>query len=585
MKLLNKIQTEKLRHSLKLKTSLIAVSVILFSMMLCGWLLTGIVEEKLKEETLHSAELNAELVVRHLDDQFAYMQQAYYSILFDSQIQNWLLHPELDPFYRGMQEKVNTVLLTGNGNVFSVYIKNFLNDRIYTTDYLTWQSSNGYGGTVTPSSFTSPVLITQTAFSNSDISLISLVGQIHQGDFGDPLAWLSINVQKASFSNILRDDSFQGDFPLLLTDQNGAVISTGRSEFPDDLISAAYQAVTGDTIIYDGETYLVVAAQTNNYQWQYRKLFPESWIFSEVYRLRTILMVILLGFSVLVFLGLYQVLNYITNPIYDLSNLVRSYRQSQKWSGTFHTDRKDEFAYLYQSLQDMTERIDHLIDQEYKAQLYKKETQLRIFRNGINPHFLYNILDSLLWTIKFGEYERAEQILQNFSVFLHHVLSSNKEFVSVRSVHEEICTFCELSSFLKDDSIRWSVEFSSAALEWNIPSFFIQPLAENCFKHAFKGREEGTLRITGDVQDAELVFCVEDDGVGMTQEQCTDLLAYLNEYDFDKESAHFGLASVHQRLKLYYGPEYGLEIQTEPGKGTSITLRLPLSRLNRTQEN
>ena len=133
--------------------------------------------------------------------------------------------------------------------------------------------------------------------------------------------------------------------------------------------------------------------------------------------------------------------------------------------------------------------------------------------------------------------------------------------------------------------IRWSVEFSSAALEWNIPSFFIQPLAENCFKHAFKGREEGTLRITGDVQDAELVFCVEDDGVGMTQEQCTDLLAYLNEYDFDKESAHFGLASVHQRLKLYYGPEYGLEIQTEPGKGTSITLRLPLSRLNRTQEN
>lgn len=582
------MKNSHLRYSLKLKTSLIAVSVIILSMTLCGWLLTGIVEKKLKDETIHSAQLNAKLIVRHLDDQFSYMQQAYYGVLFDTQIQEWLLQPELDPFFHGIREKMDTIMMASNYNVFSVYLKNFLNDHIYTTDFLTWQDSGGYGGNAQAGSFTAPELIVQKSFSRTSSSqLVSLVGQVHQGNFGEPLGWLSVNTQINAFSTMLRDDSYDEDAPLLLADQNGNAIVTGETVFPNELVAPAVAASTGDILDYDGESYLVIAAETGNYHWQYRKLLPESQIFSDVYYLRRVLFIILLFFSAVVFLGLYQVLNYITNPIYDLSNQVRSYRQNQqkgKWAGSFHTERKDEFAYLYQSLQEMTERIDHLIDEEYKAQLYKKETQLRIYRNGINPHFLYNILDSLLWTIKFGDYPRAEQILQNFSIFLHHTLSSNKEFVSVRSMREELCTFCELSSFLKDDGISWSVEFTENALIWDIPSFLVQPLVENCFKHAFNGREKGCVFVTGDVEDEDLVFRVRDDGIGMTSEQRCKLLSYLDTYDFNKESRHFGLASVHQRLKLYYGNIYGLDIRTESNAGTTITIRLPVRQLVQTEK-
>lgn len=576
------------RHSLKLKTSLIAVSVIALSMALCGRLMTAVVEKKLKEETIHSAALNAKLVVRHLDDQFAYMQQAYYGVLFDAQIQEWLLHPEDDPFFRGIREKVDTVIMASNYNVFSVYIKNFLNDLIYTTDFLTWQDSRGYGSEARSSAFTAPELVLQDSFSRtSSVNLVSLVGQIHRDKFGEPLAWMSVNAQISSFSTILRDDSYYEGAPLLLADQDGNVITTGKTGFPAEWISSAVAASTGDILQYGGENYLVVAAQTGNYNWQYRKLLPESDIFSGVYYLRVVLLVILLLFSVIVFLGLYQILNYITNPIYDLSNRAHSYRLNSrdgKWGGSFHTERKDEFSYLYQSLQEMTERIEHLIDQEYKSQLYKKETQLRIYRNGVNPHFLYNILDSILWTIKFGDYPRAEQILQDFSVFLHHVLRSNREFISVRSMQEELRTFCELSSFLKDDSIAWEVQFTPDILQWMIPSFFVQPLVENCFKHAFNKREQGHIVITGNIAGDDLMFQVCDDGVGMTPNQCCALLAYLDAYDFNKESAHFGLASVHQRLKLYYGSTYGLDICTSPEKGTTITIKLPIAQLTKAED-
>jgi len=572
-----------IRHSLKLKTSLIVAAVILLSVTLCGWLLIGIVEKKLKQETIHSAGLNAELIVRHLDDQLNYMEQAYYGVLFDAQIQRWLLHPEEDTFYQGIRQKTDTLIMASNYNVYSIYIKNFLDDRIYTTDFMTWQSSNGYGGVPQEGSYSAPELCLTNSFSSSgSIRLVSLAGQIRQNDFGDPLAWVSVNVQAASIASILREDSDSEQSPLLLADENGAVIATGRAAFPEDLVAPALAANTGDIVEYAGERYLAIAAQTGKYQWQYRRLLPESQIFSEVYYLGTVLFAILVIFTSIVFLSLYQVLNYITNPIYDLSNLVRSYQQSRqngRWIGSFHTERRDEFAFLYQSLQEMTERIDRLIDQEYKAQLYKKETQLRIYRNGVNPHFLYNILDSLLWTIKFGEYKRAEQILQDFSVFLHHVLRTNREFVTVQSCEEELRTFCELSSFLKDDSIAWSIQFEPETLSWVIPSFFVQPIVENCFKHAFNGRDEGGLQITAEIEDSALVFSVQDNGVGMEEAQRQALVEYLDTYDFNKDDAHFGLASVHQRLKLYYGEEYGLRIQTKKGVGTAITFRLPLDKL------
>lgn len=575
-----------LRYSLKFKTNLISISVIILSVTLCSWLLTDIVGKKLKDETVHSAQLNAQLVVQHLDEQFACMQQAYDSVLYDSQIQTYLLQPELDPLYQDIRKKMDTILMGSNYHVSSIYIKNFFNDRIYTTDFLTWQDSGGYGGNAQAGAFIAPELIVQKSFpctSAPSCRFISLVGQIHQERFGEPLGWLSINTQINVFSTILGDDSSYEDAPLLLADQSGNVIVTGEVAFPTELVDSTVAASTGDTLDYGGERYLVIAAETDNFHWQYRKLLPESQILSDIYYLRRVLFIIFLLFSAVVFLGLYQVLNYITNPIYELSNQVRSYLQSENSPGSFHTNRKDEFAYLYQSLQEMTERIDHLIDGEYKAQLYKKETQLRVYRNGLNPHFLYNILDSLLWTIKFEDYSRAEQILRDFSVFLHHVLNSNKEFISVPSMREELRTFCELSSFLKDDGISWSVEFTMETLAWDIPSFLVQPLVENCFKHAFNGREKGCISITGYVEGEDLVFRIQDDGVGMTAEQRQNLISYLDAYDFNKEDGHFGLASVHQRLKLYYGDAYGLDISTEPGAGTVTMIRLPIQQLTRTE--
>ena len=580
---------QRVLYSLKLKTTLIAVSVILLSTLLCGALVISMVTQQLKEETIQSAELNAQLAVRQIEERFSQIHQAYSNMVYDMNIQRWLTAPELDSGLEELRQKLDAVLMSSSQSIYSIYLKSFREDKIMTTDFQSWLPARGYGGSPTPGVFAPPELVIQDQFSRSARGkIISVVGTVYEGSFGEPLAWLSVNTQLSAFTAILREDHYYESAPILLADAQGEIITTGITEVPEALLELALEASTGDIVEYEGETYLAVAAQTGSHHWQYRKLLPEREIFAEIHNLTNNLLAIFLVFLVVVFFGFYHVLNYITTPIYELSNQVRSYRQSRetggKWNGCFQTDRKDEFAYLYRSLLEMTQRIDTLIDKEYKAQLYKKETQLRIYRNGINPHFLYNILDSLLWTIKFGNYQRAEQVLQSFSLFLHHVLSSNKEYVSVAALREELDTYCELAAFLKDDEIRWSVEFEEGILKWIVPSMLLQPLAENCFKHAFQGRASGTVRITGGEENGELTFRVQDDGIGMTQEQRSKLLDYLDDYDFDKEKEHFGLASVHQRLRLYYGESYGLEITENPQGGSTVAIRLPIEKLSENVE-
>lgn len=576
---------KSIRHSLKLKTSLITVTVIVISMTLCGALLTNIVEKKLKEETIGSEELNAQLMSRHIEDQLYYLRQAYFSIYFDSQIQDYVLHPEDDLFYQNIGAKIDTVLMSSNYNIYSIYLTSNSTGQIYTTDFRTWQDNNDPLLSSTLDGFVSPEVIVRSSFSQtSNDVLVSLTGQIYQENFGDPIGWLSVNTQLSVFTHILEEDFEDTECPRFIVDQDNNIITSYPETPSAELLQAALNTSSGSTVTYNDDEWLVISSGTDIYQWKYYKLIPEDEIFKEVYQLLEKLIVILLLFCVAVFISMFQTLNYITDPIYDLSEKVRSYRQhnqTQIWNGSFRTNRKDEFAYLYESLQDMTTRIDRLIDEEYKSKLYKKETQIRIYRNGINPHFLYNILDSIVWTIKFGNYEQAETILMNLSVFLHHVLNSNKEFISVSSMHEELSTYCTLASFLKDDSIQWSVEFDPAAKNWRVPSFLIQPLAENCFKHAFTGREKGSIQIRGVIQDDFLVFTVKDDGNGMSEEQVASLLNYLDNYDFERDTEHFGLASVHQRLKLYYGSDSGLIIKSSPGAGTVITVRLPVSKLSR----
>ncbi|MEG1924837.1 MAG: histidine kinase [Ruthenibacterium sp.] len=570
-------------HSLRFKAGAAITIVCCAALGMAGWTMTNLVETNLKKQAVHNAELEANVAVEQVDERLAYMQQAYYGITFDSSLERMLGDGENVGLREELPEKLETLLMTSNYNVYSIYVKDLNTGDVYSTEQQNWDRG-GKWTELSEETLKRHQLIVQKGFYGDSPLVLSLVGQMRRNYWDEPLAWVSVNTQIYEFHEILSQQSVYNDTLTFLATAQGELLADGRTKVPSEAICLAMDAPQGSIVSWDGTEYIVVGAKTEKYNLEYRQLIPEREVFAEIYSLRIVLFTILLGLSAIIFIALYKLLDYVTAPIYELSDVVHSYRQrggNGKWTGSFKTTRKDEFAYLYQSLDEMTTRIDDLINRDYKSQLYKKETQLRAYRNGMNPHFLYNILDSIFWTMKFKDYTKAERMLQDFSSFLHHVLHESKEFVSLAEQAEELRAFCTLSSFLKDDTIAFSIEFPAEPWQYTIPSFLLQPLAENCFKHAFKEGAEGMVSIKGCLTEHALVFSVVDNGTGMSQETCALLRETLDRYDINQSTEHFGMASVHQRLLLYYGAEHGLQITSELGLGTTVSFSIPLDSLEK----
>lgn len=572
-------------HSIRWKAGFILALVFSVALLISGIGLNSVVEKSLKTQAVQTAQLQANLAVKQIDERLGYIQQAYSSIAFDKSLEEWLTSGDSLNLKTQLSKKLETLLITSNYNVYSVYIFDLKGKAVYSTELQSWNKADKWDVFEANPQDAFPKLTRQNNLPYSSPKMVSLIGYMRKNFFDEPIAGIAVNVLLYDFNQILSQDFVYDDTMLFVADDDGYLLAQGGKEVNSNVIEKAFAGQSGGEIEVDGKKYILISAKTSKYRLSYYQLIPQSEVYAGAINMRYILAAILVAFSIVVFVLLYKMLHYITNPIYELSDAVRSYRQNGDfkggWHGSFKTARKDEFAYLYNSLEEMTKRIDMLIDQEYKAQIYKKETQLRVFQNGMNPHFLYNILDSILWTLKFKDYSKAEKMLQDFSSFLHYTLHQSKEYILCSDLQQQLISFCSLSSFLRDDSISCYCDFASNTLNYNIPSFLLQPLVENCFKHAFKGKETGNVWIKASIQKEHLVFMVADDGVGMDLQKTIELKQYLNNYDVNRDKEHFGMASVHQRLKLYYGAQYGVTIDSSPHKGTRSTIMLPLNMLNK----
>ena len=222
----------------------------------------------------------------------------------------------------------------------------------------------------------------------------------------------------------------------------------------------------------------------------------------------------------------------------------------------------------------MTEHIDYLIDELYQRDLYKKEMQLKLYRASINPHFIFNILDSIIWTLKFKDYEKVETTLTRFSDFFRASLTQNQDYVSIADTRLWLTSYCYLASFLKDDNISLRMEVDSGLDDMRIPSLLIQPVIENSFKYAFKGNRPGEVMVQIQEKEGYLYFTISDNGSGISEEEQERLCAAMEIYDIHKSTKHFGLASVYQRLKLLYGKDAGFSFTSVLGEGTQIMFRI-----------
>lgn len=234
-----------------------------------------------------------------------------------------------------------------------------------------------------------------------------------------------------------------------------------------------------------------------------------------------------------------------------------------KWDVRIENDYRNEFGHLNDNFNDMTQRIETLIEQVTEQNRRKREAEMQVLQEQINPHFLYNTLDMMNWhAIEAGSRD-ISRMLALLGKMLRIGLSSGASFISVRKEIEHLQCYAELQTIRYKQTIKFVIDVPDAMKMYYIPKLIVQPFVENSLIHGLHGRSEGIVAITG-WEDAEgIYFKIEDNGHGM---------------DLDSGAPgreHNGIRNVRERIQLYFGDRYGVSLFSEPGLGTSVTLSVP----------
>ncbi|MDO4284015.1 MAG: sensor histidine kinase [Eubacteriales bacterium] len=230
---------------------------------------------------------------------------------------------------------------------------------------------------------------------------------------------------------------------------------------------------------------------------------------------------------------------------------------------------------LIRSFNIMLERIQDLIQRIKDEQTEKRKSELSALQAQINPHFLYNTLDSIIWMAEGRQNAEVIQMTASLSRLLRKSISNEEEFVAVSDEIGYVREYLKIQKMRYHDKLDYSIEAAPEILCARMPKLILQPLVENAIYHGIKRCENGGhIWITGGIEEGKMVLRVRDDGAGMTAET----MAHL--FEEKKRSGHgVGVNNVNRRIKLYYGEEYGLWYESREGAGTTVDVLLPYEPL------
>ena len=266
----------------------------------------------------------------------------------------------------------------------------------------------------------------------------------------------------------------------------------------------------------------------------------------------------------------------ITQPIQRLCEVTR-----QAGKGDFAVraseDSNNELAVLGSSFNRMVEEIGKLVEDIRVEQLNLRATELKLLQAQINPHFLYNTLDTIVWLAEAGKKEEVVWMVSALSNFFRTTLSKGRDYITVGEEESHIRSYLEIQQFRYRDILQYEVRIPEQIGGFMILKLTLQPLVENALYHGIKNkRGMGHIRVTGELDGEKLVFRVWDDGIGMSPERLEQVRRMVRGEDQSEDrSSGFGLFNVWQRLQLNYGEGYGLEIDSVYGEWTEARVTIP----------
>ncbi|UKS30505.1 sensor histidine kinase [Paenibacillus sp. HWE-109] len=419
---------------------------------------------------------------------------------------------------------------------------------------------------------------------NAKESVISIARVINKAGSKQPIGTMLIDIRLDSLREILKlSEDSKRNF-IIIDDKGGVIYNSDRNQvisnistnLQDPTIQHVLKEQSGSFYAHFSAADSFINFVTSPYSgWKVIQYIDEK----EMTKQADILIKIVLT---LAFLSLGTALLFmfilsarVTKPIILLSRQVKLVGLG-KFDVDLSSDRQDEFGVLYQGIRKMVEDLQIYIERSSTAKVQQKVAQFGALKSQINPHFLANVLESIqMKAVINGQREISDMVGMIGRLFRTHI-QTGKETVTLREELEHIRLYVKIQQLRFGDKIQYTERLDAGSESLQVMHFSLQPLIENAIVHGLERLNgPGVLEVSTVKSVNDMLIIIKDNGVGIGEEKLQQTRLRLFQPSDTLDEEHIGIKNVHDRIKFYFGEQYGLDIYSQLGKGTTVIIRIP----------
>jgi two-component system sensor histidine kinase YesM len=424
--------------------------------------------------------------------------------------------------------------------------------------------------------------------SPSNQGKVFSIGKLIRDFQGNILSYIIIDIKINEITDILNKASIVTNLQTaLITPDNRIIFGSQNLNYRSIWDSGSFRKIRDNvrgSLVYkiNGEKYKLIYDTSRISGWKFVAFIKINSLLTKANQMRSFTLIVIL-FSIIISLLLSILLSTkLTTPLRKLSYSMKDI-ENKNFNVYLPPSSNDEIGTLTRDFNSMVEKIRNLIVKEYQTNLKRKDAELKVLELQINPHFLYNTLETIYSIAYLNNIPEIATISQSLSQLFRYSISYGKFQATLADELYHTTNYINIQKIRHGDKFDVLFEIDEALKNYKVIKLILQPLIENSITHGLESIKSGGLIITRAklVQNQTLIIQVEDNGIGVNPEKLLIIQQYLNNNSYDlsiETTKSIGLANIHFRIQYFYGKDYGLtieNIENSNGKRTRVTLKFP----------